>query len=255
MPSLTTSTRRVADTVLADPERALGLSAGRLAQRSGTSIGSVVRFCHAIGFPGYQDFKDRLGAEARRGGFDIAAITAHGVRLGVAGEVLAHTLGSLSRTLTSLDLGSIQRTADVLRGARRILIPAAGPSQPVAMAFGMWLSWSGYAVSHPTDHHTQQAIADRLHPGDVCFAVSHSGTTEHTLQSVRIAQRQGAATLALTSFARAPLTTLCDTSVVAGAGADHYRTADMASRPVHHAVLEAVWALVQHPVPGPANHS
>lgn len=233
--------------MLADPERALGFSAGRLAQHSGTSVGSVVRFCHAVGFPGYQDFKDRLGAEARRGGFDVAAVTAQGARLGVAGQVLAHTLVGLDRTLTSLDLSSIRRTADVLREARRILIPAAGPSQPVAMAFGMWLSWSGYAVSHPTDHHTQQAIAQRLRPGDVCFAVSHSGTTEHTLESVRIARQQGAATLALTSFSHAPLAELCDIAIVAGAGADPYRTADMASRPVHHAVLEAAWALLQQP--------
>lgn len=255
-PGLSRTTQRVADVILADPHCVLGTSASHLAELTGTSVGTVVRFCHALGFPGYQDFKTAVASDARPRAYDAVPGVDHAIDRGLAGIILANILASISRTMISVDVEHMQQAAAVLRDARRILVPAAGPSQPVAMGFGMRLSWSGFSVFHPTDPHTQQAIAEQLGPNDVCFAISHSGTTEQTLAPARIARAQGAHTITLTSFALSPIASLCDIAIVAGAEADTYRTADMASRPAHHAVLEAVWALVQNsPVEPPARQS
>src|SRR5690606_16474968 len=60
--SLTASMRRVADLVLATPAEAAGLPVTGLASATGSSVGTVVRFCQALGYPGYQDFKAALAA-------------------------------------------------------------------------------------------------------------------------------------------------------------------------------------------------
>ncbi|SEE82567.1 MurR/RpiR family transcriptional regulator [Ruania alba] len=249
LPRLTPTVRAVGEAILADPDRVLAMSAARLADTTGTSVGSVVRLCHAIGLPGYLDFKQRLAADARIGGYDLDAVIDPYRSRSVAGQVLGNVLSAMAQTLVSIDLVAVQRAADAIRGGRRILIPAAGPSQPVATAFGMWLSWAGFSATHPTDRHTQQAVAEQLTTEDVVFAISHSGTTKDTLRPVHIARERGITTLALTSFAGSDLARLCDITIVAGAAADEHRTADMASRPVHHAVLEAVWAQVRTPTP------
>ena len=58
--SLRKSEAKVADLVLADPARILESSLAELAALAGVSQPTVMRFCVAIGFSGYQEFKLRL---------------------------------------------------------------------------------------------------------------------------------------------------------------------------------------------------
>jgi DNA-binding MurR/RpiR family transcriptional regulator len=240
IPELSSSERRVAHTVLAAPRDVAGMSAARLAAASGTSVGTVVRFCHALGCAGFQDFKTRVAVdtapERRRATPSDAD--------GPAGAVLSRTLVDLARAVDSLDIASIERAAHLVSAGHRSLILASGPSQSIAMALGQWLSWAGHTTAYPTDPETQEAIAARLNPGDVCIAISHSGVTPNTIAPVRAAAARGARVVAVTSFPSATLAGIADAAIVAGAPADEHRTADMASRPVHLAVVHALTACI-----------
>lgn len=243
-PSLSASMRRVADRVMAAPEDITPMSAARLAAATDTSVGTVVRFCHALGFPGYLDFKDALRAETERP-TDVETVAMREPE-GTVDTVLTTTLLSMARSVEAIDPGAIHEAAAILREARRILIPSAGPSQPLAMALAQMLQIAGHAVSHPVDVHTQVAIAETLDGQDVCFPISHSGTTAQTLEAAETARRAGARLVGLTSFARSPLAEMVDLALVAGAPADGYRSSDRASRPLHLAVLQSVFAVLEH---------
>src|SRR5580700_6670401 len=54
------SDRKVADLVLADPNRILNATVAETAAAAGVSEPTVIRFCAAIGCNGFQDFKLRL---------------------------------------------------------------------------------------------------------------------------------------------------------------------------------------------------
>lgn len=243
LPSLSPSSRQVAEAVLARPTEIVSLPATGLAEASGTSVGSVVRFCHAIGLSGYQDFKDRLFTCTVSAPAPLLA-DRPGRRAGTVDAVMTATLVGLARAADSIDERAIRRAADLLRDARRILIPSSGPSQPIAMALGQSLSYAGYAVSYPTDAETQIASAQTLGAQDVLLAISHSGTTARTLDSVRAAAAAGASVVALTSYLQSPLSDLADVAIVAGSDADSFRTRDAASRPVHLVVVQALVAIL-----------
>ena len=58
--TLSRSVQKVADFVLRDANAAPGLTLAEVAQRSGVSEPTVIRFCRQVGCQGYQDFKVEL---------------------------------------------------------------------------------------------------------------------------------------------------------------------------------------------------
>ena len=242
VPSLPASGRQVAQTVLRESDHVIGMSAARLAKTSQTSVGSVVRFCQGIGLPGYNAFQLRLAASLGHG--LRSAADGRPAPESVAERVLWQSLDDLARSVASIDVRILRRAADTVRAGERLLICSSGPSQPVAVSLGSSLSRAGLTVQYPSDVETQEAVARVLGPEDVCIGVSHSGTTANTLRSVEIAAVRGARTVALTSFANSPIADACDVVLVAGAPADDYRSADTASRIVHHALIQALSAEV-----------
>src|SRR5262245_59809874 len=63
MPQLSGASRRIGETVLADPAGLTTRSIAEVAARSGTSAASVTRFCRALGFSGYGEFRVGLAAD------------------------------------------------------------------------------------------------------------------------------------------------------------------------------------------------
>ena len=61
--SMTPALAKVADTVVAQPQTTLYQSITELAETSGSSEASVMRFCREQGFSGFQDFKLALAKE------------------------------------------------------------------------------------------------------------------------------------------------------------------------------------------------
>lgn len=248
LPSLSARSRQVAGFVLSHPDRIVGMSAARIARETNTSVGTVVRLCHAVGLPGIQDLKLRVIAELGLGRIvDSVPTDSQG------SATLARIIEDLCRTAAALDHDLIERLAAALGGANRVLLVSSGTSQPLAIEFGNWLSSQGRAVSYPTDSGTQAAVSSQLGTSDICFAISHSGVTEATLAPMRAAAANGARTVALTSYSRAPLARLADIAIVAGAAADGARSEEMASRMVHHAVLQVLRTLLSlsHRTPSP----
>lgn len=247
LPSLSARSRQAASFILANPERVVQLSASQLAAETGTSVGTVVRLCHAAGLAGIHELKLRLVSLLGR------ERIARGLPTDRPGaQTLADIVDDLCRTATALDHGAVERAAATLRQATRILIVSSGTSQPLAIEFGNWLNSIGRAVAYPTDGGTQEAVARQLGPHDVCFAISHSGTTAATLDPVRTAMSHGALTIALTSYSGAPLVDLAHDVIIAGASASHARGDEMASRMVHHAVLQVLRSLLSTPSALPA---
>jgi DNA-binding MurR/RpiR family transcriptional regulator len=245
VPALSGSGRRVAETVLNDPSLVVGMSAAGLAKASASSVGSVVRFCHHLGLPGYHDFQLLLAVSASHD--PLASVAFWPVPDSVAEDVLRRSLTDLARSVASVDGRALSRAADRIRLAERVLVCSSGPSNLVATTFGSSLARAGRTVYYPTDVETQEAVALTLGPQDVCLAISHSGSTMRTLRVLQAAAATGAQTIALSSFVRSPIASFCDIAVVAGAQADAHRTADTASRIVHHAIIQALGAQVLHP--------
>lgn len=242
---LSRSEQQVARVVLADPTKVFEMSVTGLATASGTSVGSVVRFCQRLGLRGFQDLKLRLARETEPLDEQVSSGQLHGddVR-GVLAHVLTGSARALQDAVASVDPTVLDRVVDRLIGARRVVFVAVGTSAPLAADIAYRLTTVGLPAVFPADVHVQHVTARMLGPEDVCFAVSHTGSTTETLSAVRSASDAGATTVALTSFVDSPLTAVSDHVLVAGSRETSYRIEAMTSRLVHLAVLDAVYVAV-----------
>lgn len=244
-PALSPAERRVAGAVLADPGAVIHLSVTELAELASSSAATVVRMCVSLGLRGFQEFKILLARESVPAGRELpGAIAADDGAEQLIHKVLGVTSQALERTAAVLDSQVVERVATTMLAAGRVLFGAVGTSSPLAADISYRLATIGLDAVFHVDVHAQHVSARMLRPGDVFFAISHTGSTFETLAAARAAKAAGATIVALTSFARSPLTELSELTVVAGSAETAYRVEAMASRIVHLAVLDVIHSLL-----------
>lgn len=195
------ATRRVIlELVLQDPERALEESFESLAQRSGSSVPTIMRTCRDLGFAGLREFKLALAQELALGGSPLHR------RVSLDNsteEVVAKIVRSASSTVLSvreqLDVAVLEATAAALAAAPHIDIYGAGAtSWFMAGDLQARLFRLGLSVNAWSDYHLQQVAAGAHGPGSVVLAISHVGGMPSLLDALDIAKAQGARTVAIT---------------------------------------------------------
>jgi DNA-binding MurR/RpiR family transcriptional regulator len=242
MPALTPSLQRIGQVILDQPTAIIHMTVSDLAERTGTSVATVVRFCQDIGLKGFADLKIRLAAESippERGLHED--VTATDTPATVLDKILRSTAQAITDASGAIDAASFAQAVSVLTRAQRLLIVAVGTSSPLAQDAAYRFRTVGLDAEAPLDPHVQHVSARLLQPADACLAISHTGQTRETLASITAASQAGAATIALTSFDRSPLTEIAGTCLVAGSRETNFRVEAMSSRIVHSTVLDALY--------------
>ncbi|MBP2229566.1 RpiR family carbohydrate utilization transcriptional regulator [Azospirillum agricola] len=253
----------VARVVLAAPDAVLEDSIGQLAAKAGVSEPTVLRFCRAAGFSGFQDFKLRLAQhlaasaareEARLAPVTLARDLSPGDSVGgAAAKVLNRAIDALARLRDTLDPAALERAARALLTAGRVEIVGVGASGAVAQDAHHKLFRLLPAVAASSDAHIQAMAAATLGPGDVLLAISKTGTSREILDSAAIA-REGGATLVAITGAGTPLAALCDTLLVVDVDEDTAVHTPMASRLAQLALVDALTVAVGLLSPPGLNH-
>jgi DNA-binding MurR/RpiR family transcriptional regulator len=245
MPTLTAAKARVARAVLAEPVRVLRMSVSDLASEAETSVATVVRCCQDLDFTGFQDLKIALARESASDEQQLLDdVRPDDSAAEVLTKVTRSTADAISALATNVDTQILDTVANALVNARQILFIAVGTSAPLAADTAYRLTTTGLHATAHSDVHLQHVTARLLAPGDVCVAISHTGSTHETLAGTRAAAAAGATTVAVTSFTRSPLTEIVDHSLIAGSRETSYRVEAMTSRLAHLAVLDALFVLV-----------
>ncbi|WP_061962539.1 MurR/RpiR family transcriptional regulator [Demequina flava] len=213
LPGLVPAERRVAEVVVADPEFVSQGSAADVAERASTSPATVVRTFKSLGLVGFQNLRMMLVR-------DLAAAGAVGGRepseaTGVD-RIVDTTVGDLPQALSTLDRAELAAAVSAVHGARRVLVAANGGSAPAAQLGAFLLIQNGRSVEAPADAVVQHMAAVSLGEGDVCIAVSNSGTNALTIEAADAARRSGAAIVSLTGYARSPLAQMATHALIAG---------------------------------------
>jgi len=203
--SLRRSERKVADFILAEPQKALQLGISALAAASGVSDPTVLRFCRALGFEGFQGFKLALAR--------ALALAAPLIREGISAEDDVSTLGAkiCSQTASAilglqnrLDWPAVERAIEVLAKAPRIECYGVGASGAVAVDAQNKLFRLNVPVMAYVDPHMQIMSATSLTKGDVVLAFSYTGRAREVIDASLLARGQGASVVAVTT-AETPL--------------------------------------------------
>jgi DNA-binding MurR/RpiR family transcriptional regulator len=241
LPSLQASDARVAQVILEEPDAVIYRSVSEVAEAAQTSTATVVRCAQKLGFRGFHDLKLALARE--RATFE-AAQPEVGPPIDPRLLELSHVIAAGAQTVRDaaalVDPDAFDAAVSAISTAGRVLFAGVGTSWPLTHDAAYRFSAIGIRGEAYSDIHVQQLQVRLLGRGDVCVAVSHTGSTRETLEAVRAARGAGATTIAITSFARSPLTELVDHVIVAGTREVSFRLEAMASRLAHLALLDAL---------------
>ncbi|WP_026922782.1 MurR/RpiR family transcriptional regulator [Glycomyces arizonensis] len=230
---------RVAEQVLADPEAAAHATIMDLAELSGTSPGTITRFCRHLGYDGYAALRVAIATETGRAsarsetGWDvnIGQEIAPGDSLDrVLKQLVTVDAAMLRDTVDTLDLDAVERVAAKVASARRVDVYGVGSSAIVARELQMGFYRTGVAAWAWTEVHDALASAALLGGDDVAIAVSHSGATAETIEMLTEAASRGALTVAVTACPDSPIAEVADVELLSAARRTGFRADMLATR-------------------------
>jgi RpiR family transcriptional regulator, carbohydrate utilization regulator len=241
LPQLRGAEGRVAELLLRQPARVAFTSVAELAELASTSGATVVRCAQKLGFRGFHDLKVSL-AEALAGSAPAVAPadTERDPRLAALAQVTAAGAATVRDAAALVDAEVFDATVEALDLAQRVLVVGVGSSAALCQDSAARFTAIGLHAEAPADVHDQHVRARLLNPGDVCLVLSHTGASRETLSAARAAVEGGATTVAISSFAKSPLTELVDHALVAGTRALAPHLAPLATRLAHLALLDSL---------------
>lgn len=213
---LTGSLRQIADFVLTEPAAAARLTITELADRTGTSQGTVTRFCRACGLKGFAELRVAMAEEVGRSGAqrwsdDIGReISPEDSTEQVLKVLVATNAQALASTADQLDLSAVDDVVAELVAARQCHFFGAGTSSVSADELRRRLQRIAIPCWSSGDVHTGLVAATLAGPDDVFVGISASGRVVETIEVLRTAHTHGATTVAITGDPDSPLTEAAD---------------------------------------------
>lgn len=205
------SDRRVAETVLADPQRILGATVAETAELASVSQPTVIRFCAAIGCDGFQDFKIRLAQSLALGTSATHSAIAEGdPPEEVARKVFDYTMTSLDWARHRLDMAQMNAAVDLILEANHIEFFGFGASAIVAQDLQQKFPLFGIPCNATMDSHQQLMAASMMRSGAAAVAISNTGGTRSIIELARLAREQGAKVIAITGSMDSALVNYAD---------------------------------------------
>ena len=237
--------RRIADTILGDPEQLPRMSVARLAEIASVSEGSIINFSNRLGVSGYRGLKIELARELDpRTPFSFGSVTAKDSPWTALRKVSGNAVEAFQKTCQSIVEEDLKQVADALLSARRIDIYGAGDSGLLAQDAYIHFMRAGFPAYAVTDYLTISLSAAQLDENCVAIAISHTGQTTEIVDAMRVARRQKAKTVCITSSLNSELQDVCDMSLVTYATeVERHQDAGI-SRLAHMVVLDSLCAYI-----------
>lgn len=251
--------RQIGQFIVDNPDEMLQLSSAALAEQTGRSQSSVVKFSQKLGYATYQQLKLAV-SEAKTKQWQAPAGMVHGsIERGdgymtVLQKLVASKLASMQQTTSINAEQTIGEVLDRLDRADRIHLAGVSASALVARDFAIKLMKLGRNVLHDSDSHVQLASASSLGPKDVLFALSHSGTSIETLRIAEQAKARGAAVVVMTSLKNNPLSRIADLVLYSVGDDDGVRSSAISARDAQLALTDLLFILLVQRQPDADDH-
>ena len=244
------SEAKVADFVLANANGVINMRIVDLAAHSEVSEPTVIRFCRALGFDGFQSFKLQLAQQLGLGGvYTQFAIDDNDTVADLCYKVFDTTVGSLLTVRDELDPNILEQAISTISNARRVEFYGFGASGSVAADAQHKFFRLQLSTAALTDPHIQHMSAISLGNEDVVVAISQSGQTRALLQSVTLAKEAGATVIGLTPE-NTPLSEICSIPIYVNMEEDMQAFTPVSSRIAHLVVIDVLaMGVAQHRKP------
>ncbi|PWW31309.1 RpiR family transcriptional regulator [Cytobacillus oceanisediminis] len=212
-PSLTKSEQKVASVVLEQMDKVIYYSVTDLADIAEVGETTVLRFCRKIGLKGYQEFKLAIAKDLSVSGQND---TSESQPLSLVDSIAQYTKNAVDETVNMIDETVLQKAIELLSAASSVHFFGVGTSGLSALDAKNRFLRIGRRFDAIIDPHIQSMTAATLGPNDVVVGLSISGSTKDTIDSLHIAKENGAKVIAITYYARSPITKVADNVLLCG---------------------------------------
>lgn len=234
---------RIADFITANASDVVHMSVTEVAERSGSSEGSVISLCQQLGARGFQQVKIAIARDLVQPVQFIHEDLEPNDDLGtVVDKIFRSDLQALHDTQKALDLGQLSRAVAAIRKANRVEVFGIGSAATIAEDANYRLLRIGINSRATVDSHVQAITAALSSPDVAVLTISHSGSTIETLTATRLAKEAGATTIVVTNFGRSPILSHADIVLNTLARETQFRTEAMTSRIAQLAIIDALIA-------------
>jgi len=204
-----------------------------------------------MGFAGLADFKAALAEEGAELGRYLSRsnILSNETPRETAHKLLSANMIALEKTQDLIRNETIDACADLLIGAQRIAFIGLGYSGIIAQDSYFKFLRIGMNCIAPRDNHTMRMIAVIMEPGDVIFAISHSGETAEILDTVALARARGLKIISLTENHPSALRDASDVSLTYISEETPLETGSIASKMAQFFLVDLVYTEVLKNLP------
>lgn len=239
--SYTKHQRTLAEFFAENQEEAVFLTIDEVAEKTGISKATVVRFAQTLGFTGFQDFKTALQDEMRQRLVPSRKIESTLDQLGDEGSVLHALIETqvqyLRHALTTVNESDLIACGTWIAEAPQVFVFGEGSSATPAAQLTFWLNRLGLSVHHITQ--TGRRFFDRLvgmNETDAVIAFAFRRQSEEASILFDWARRRRARSVLVTDAPYAPMAAAVDKLLVVQRGS----TADFRSMAIPVAIADAL---------------
>ncbi|MBN6063486.1 MurR/RpiR family transcriptional regulator [Aggregatibacter actinomycetemcomitans] len=248
--SLTKTEKKIADVISQSPEMVMQYSLSELASNLNVGEATFVRFCRTLGFKGFSDFKLAFSIElatARESRDDTVLeteIMPDDDSLKIAHKLQAAISKVMDETVNLLDFQQLEDVVRAIQKAKRVFLFGVGSSGVTAEDAKNKFMRIGVPVDATGNNHFMYMQAALLKETDVAVGISHSGYSQETAHTLKIAKQNGATTVALTHSLRSPITEHADFVLVNGNKQGKLQGDSIGTKIAQLFVLDLIYALL-----------
>ncbi|MCP3690346.1 MAG: MurR/RpiR family transcriptional regulator [Gammaproteobacteria bacterium] len=237
---LSKSEKKVAQAVLAAPQQFVKATMSELAQISGVSEPTIVRFCRSLKLGGYREFRLRLAQElASQVHYQFSQIDENDDASQLVAKVINGAISSLSKVRDQLSAEVVDQVIALLAAASHIEIYGLGGAGIVVQDAQLKFARLGLNSQPYIDTYLQRVAAGMLEAGACVLAISISGRSKDLLESIKIARQAGATIISITASA-SPLAALSDCHLAVDLDDDKNHLEPIKARIAHMAVVDTL---------------
>ena len=242
---LTDAESKVANYVIDNYADILKLTVMELAEKSQSSDATVVRFCKSVGYKGYQEFKISLAQDmilpAKHLNPELDQDDSTEV---ITKKIFDSVFSVLQETLTVVDIDEIEKAAQAISTAGKVVILGCGGSSYVGMDAMHKFLKIGIECFIYSDVDTQAMAASLMKKGDVVIGISHSGCNKSVIDCLKLAKQAGALIIGLTTQGKSPMLKNCDIVLCTSTKETVFKSESVTARIAQLVIIDSLVASV-----------
>ncbi|MGB9789531.1 MAG: MurR/RpiR family transcriptional regulator [Thermotoga caldifontis] len=223
--------------ILENPEKVVYMTITELTDELKLGQGTVIRFCHKIGFPGFHAFKIALAKTLGQQAHEEVKVES------LILEVKQSHIQAIEETskLLSANESVVRSCAEKIATCRRLYLLGVGASGVTALDAFYKFMRIGVDVRYTNDPHMLAMLLADCNEKDCVLAFSQSGSTALVVDLAALAKKNGACVVAVTGYSKSPLTRFSDFVLLTSIRESPFQSGAIRSKIAQLHVLEVLF--------------